>query len=182
MKIEITKPGSRKFYEEVIYVQQNSMKVRNNPTRAVKTLTGYMGLRIIGFFIVALVALSLAIKNQDMIYMAIFGVLVIAVVAVFVSYRSGRKKIYEFMDDTAPKTIEIDGAGIGYISEDQTVRYTWDEISCVMMNKHSFIVIPKEITKEMIFIDTEYKEQVLKGLKDYGHGYLLEDNVSKDAD
>ena len=180
MKIEITKPGPRAFYDEIVYIQINNTKIRNNPTKPAKTMTGFMATRIIGYFLVAMVALYLAINKQDMIYMAIFGALLVAVVAVFITYRSSRKQVYELMDDLSPKTVEIDNRGIGYIENAMELRYNWEEISCIILNKNSFAVLPKDKMKAMIFISTEYKDQVLKGLKDAGHGYLLEDNVTKE--
>ena len=61
MIIEITKAGSRGFCEEVTYIRTNYVRVHNNPGRPAKTITNYMGIRIIGFFIVANCSSSLFI-------------------------------------------------------------------------------------------------------------------------
>ena len=180
MKIEINKPGPRAFYDEIVFILINNSKIRNNPTKPAKTMTGFMATRIIGYFLVAMVALYLAISKQDMIYMAIFGALLVAVVAVFITYRHSRKQVYELMDDVSPKTVEIDERGIAYTENAMELRYDWSDISCIILNKNSFAVLPKDKMKAMIFISTEYKDQVLRGLKEADHAYLLEDNVTKE--
>ena len=78
MKIELNEKGSRGFCEEVTYIRTNYVRVHNNPGRQVKTITNYMGIRIIGFFIVAMVALYLAVSTKDPIYMAVTAAMAIA--------------------------------------------------------------------------------------------------------
>jgi hypothetical protein len=182
MKIEITKAGSRGFCEEVTYIRTNYVRVHNNPGRPAKTITNYMGIRIIGFFIVAMVALYLAVSTKDPIYMAATAAMAIAVVAVFLSYSGSRKKVYELMDDDTPKTLDMDEEYVTYTSGDKTLKYSWDEILCVALNKRSIGFLPRKLKGEAFFVDAEYKDQVIRGLKEAEHSYLLEDNVSRDAE
>jgi len=180
MKIELNEKGSRGFCEEVTYIRTNYVRVHNNPGRPAKTITNYMGIRIIGFFIVALVALYLAISTKDPIYMAITAAMAIAVVAVFLSYSGSRKKVYELMDDDAPKSLEMDEDSVTYTSGDKTLKYSWDDITCVTLNKRSIGFLPKKLKSEAFFVDAQYKDQVIRGLREAEHGYLLEDNVSRE--
>jgi hypothetical protein len=180
MKIELNEKGSRGFCEEVTYIRTNYVRVHNNPGRQVKTITNYMGIRIIGFFIVAMVALYLTVSTKDPIYMAVTAAMAIAVVAVFLSYSGSRKKVYELMDDDDPKTLEMDEDSVTYTSGDKTLRYSWDEILCVALNKRSIVFFPKKLKSEAFFVDAQYKDQVIAGLREAEHGYLLEDNVSRE--
>lgn len=182
MKIEITKTGSRGFCDEVTYIKTNYVRVHSNPGRPAKTMTNYMAIRIIGFFIVALVALYLALSTQDPIYIAVTAAMAIAVVAVFLSYRGSRKKVYEMMDDNSPKTLEMTEEKVIYTDGEKTLIYNWDDISCVALNKRSITFFPRKRAMEPFFIDSEYKDQVISGLKDAEHGYLLEDNVSREKE
>ena len=180
MKIELNEKGSRGFCEEVTYIRTNYVRVHNNPGRPAKTITNYMGIRIIGFFIVALVALYLAISTKDPIYMAVTAAMAIAVVAVFLSYSGSRKKVYELMDDDAPKSLEMDEDSVTYTIGDKTLKYSWDDITCVTLNKRSIGFLPKKLKSEAFFVDAQYKDQVIRGLREAEHGYLLEDNVSRE--
>ena len=183
MKIDINKPGSRGFCDEVVYIKTNYIRVHSNPGRTAKTVTNYLAIRIIGFLIVAVVALDLAISKQDMIYMAIAAVMAIALVAVFLSYRGYRKQIFELMDDDSPKTLEIAEDYVSYVANGEELRYSWDEINCVAINKRSVTFFPKRYKDtKPIFVDIEYKDQVIQALKEIEHGYLIEDNVSREAD
>lgn len=182
MKIEITKAGSRGFCDEVTYIRTNYVRVHSNPGRPAKTMTNYMAIRIIGFFIVALVALYLAVSTKDPIYMAVTAAMAIAVVAVFLSYRGSRKKVYEMMDDDSPKTLEMTEEKVSYTDGEKTISYDWDDLSCVALNKRSITFFPRKRADEPFFVDVEYKDQIIRGLKEAEHGYLLEDNVSRDAE
>jgi len=182
MKIEMTKAGSRGFCDEVTYIRTNYVRVHSNPGRPAKTMTNYMAIRIIGFFIVALVALYLAVSTKDPIYIAVTIAMAIAVVAVFLSYSGSRKKVYEMMDDDSTKTLEMTEDGVSYKDGKTSLSYNWEDISCVALNKRSITFFPVKRAMEPFFIDTEYKDQVIQGLKEAEHGYLLEDNVSRDAE
>lgn len=178
MKIEITKAGSRGFCDEATYIKTNYVRVHSNPGRPAKTMTNYMGIRIIGFFIVAMVSLYLAVSTKDPIYMAITAAMAIAVFAVFLSYRGSRKKIYDLMDDDRPKTLEIERDYVSYTAGGDELKYSWDYISCVVLNKRSIAFFPRKLDKEAIYVDAEYKDQVIRGLREAERGYLLEDNVT----
>lgn len=178
MKIEMNKPASRGFAEEAVYIRTNYVRVQGNPGRPAKTVTNFMAIRIIGFFIVALVALYLALSTQDMIYMAITGAMAIAVVAIFLSYRGTRKAVYEFMEDDSPKTLELTEDHVSFTGGEETLRYSWEDIDCVAVNKRSITFFPKKVALKPIFADVEYKDQILNGLKEAEHGYLIEDNVT----
>ncbi len=180
MKIEMTKAGSRGFCDEVTYIRTNYVRVHSNPGKPAKTMTNYMAIRIIGFFIVALVALYLAVSTKDPIYIAVTAAMAIAVVAVFLSYSGSRKKVYEMMDDDSPKTLEMTEEEVKYTDGEKAISYSWDDISCVALNKRSIAFFPRKRAMEPFFIDSGYKDQVIQGLKEAEHGYLLEDNVSRE--
>ena len=183
MKIDISKPGSRGFCEEVTYIKTHYIRVHSNPGRPAKTVTNYLAIRIIGFLIVAMVALDLAISKQDWIYMAITGAMAIALIAVFLSYRGYRKQVFSLMDDDSPKTLELTENYVEYSDSEGILRYNWDEINCVAINKRSITFFPKKYKDtKPIFVDIEYKDQVIQALRDVEHGYLIEDNVSREQD
>ena len=106
----------------------------------------------------------------------------IAVVAVFMSYSGSRKKVYEMMDDDSAKTLEMTEEGVSYKDGKTSLNYKWEDITCVALNKRSITFFPVKRAMEPFFIDAEYKDQVIQGLKEAEHGYLLEDNVSRDAE
>ncbi len=180
MKIEIRKQGPRAYYDEMVYIMNNYIRFRSNPVRPARSVTGYMAIRIIGFFLVALVALYLAIHNHDMIYMAITGVMAIAVVAVYISYLGSRKKVNTLMDEDRGRTVEFTEDGITADDGIKKISYKWDEVSCVVYNKRTRTVLPKKGSDEgFMFMDIAYKEQVTEAMKEAQHAFLIEDNFEK---
>lgn len=181
MKIEMKKPISRGCAEEMVYIRTNYIRVHTNPGNRVKTVTNYLAIRIIGFFIVALVALDLSISKHDMIYMAITIAMFIAVIAVFLSYRGYRRQVFDIMEDERPKTLDITENYVEYSDFDGKLRYNWDEINCVALNKKSITFFPKRYKDtKPIFADIEYKDQIVQALKEVERGFLIEDNVTRE--
>ena len=126
-----------------------------------------------------MVALYLAVSTKDPIYMAVTAAMAIAVVAVFLSYSGSRKKVYELMDDDDPKSLEMDEDSVTYTSGDKTLRYSWDEILCVALNKRSIVFFPKSLKNEAFFVDAKYKEKCAGIIHtDFEKGFIKAEVIS----
>ena len=136
-------------------VNLTAPKLLSSMTGIVETGINEEGLRTIGLLTAALVALYLAVSTKDPIYIAVTIAMAIAVVAVFMSYSGSRRKVYEMMDDDSTKTLEMTEEGVSYKDGKTSLKYKWEDISCVALNKRSITFFPVKRAMEPFFIDAE---------------------------
>ena len=178
MRIEISNKGPRSYYNEIAYIKLNYSKVLNSPEKPAKTVTSYVMTRVIGFLAVLGVAGYLYQNTKDVIYGAIFIALVVAVAAVILSLVSGIMKMNSLMAEDGPRAIEVDEKGIRSIEGEKINELSWDDILCIAINKHSIAVLPKEVPMYGIYCSLEYKDQLVSAIRQSGHFYMIEDNVT----
>lgn len=178
MKIEVNNKGPRSYYNEIAYIKLNFSRVIYNPVKPAKTETAYVLTRVIGFLAVLFVAAYLYTKTKDIIYGIIFLALVVAEVAILLTLINGIRKMHSLMAEDGPRVIEVDEEGIRSIENGKTNDLSWDDILCIAINKHSIAVLPKEVSMYGIYCSLEYKDEMVRAIKEAGHSYMIEDNVT----
>ncbi|MBO5994572.1 MAG: hypothetical protein J6Q41_03585 [Firmicutes bacterium] len=179
MRLEITERGPKEFYDEIMYIATNFYRFRDKPERKArsqaKTYTGYC----IATVLAILVFVFEYFTDRGGIFLLLAGMMLVCLIY-FIALMIGiRKRIDLMMNEPGSKIIDIDERGVRFESERQTLQIRWEELSSVIINKHSIIFMPKTEVQLMISIYTKYKEQVLQAVEAAGHMDLVVDNTAK---
>lgn len=179
MRLEITERGPREFYDEIMYIASNFRKYRGRPekrTRSqLKTLTGYCVLTIL----VIAVFLFEYFVDRGGVFLLLAGMMLVCLIYFIALIIGTRKRIDIMMNEPGTKIIDIDERGVRYEAENQTLQTKWDDITNVIINKHSIVFMPRTEIQLMVSIYAKYKEQVLQAVEAAGHMDLVVDNTAK---
>ena len=180
MKIEVTKPGTKQFYDEMLFVLSNYKSFIKKPTKKPKQLTKYI-LSFLICFAILLVAFTWLYFQEysltDAIFMGIFLILILLYIAYDIRIF---RVIKQYMSDTTTKVITIENDDIEFEKPGVNFKVRKDEIAVIIINKYSICFLPKDNNAGIIIsISTEYREEVLKGLEENDYMSLVVDNFEK---
>lgn len=177
MKIEINKVGSKKFYDEFLYVLMNHNKIKKNPRKKAKSGIFSLVTYIILALLTAVILAFWYFKNNDGIVAVLIGMNVILLILLSAYLVIIEKRIKMLMSQKDTKVIEINEEGIRYTDTQQDIIAKWEDISCIVANKYSVCVLPKSSLNAIISLSAEYKEYVVNSLKEQNKSELLVDNT-----
>lgn len=178
MKIEIKERGSKKFYDEFLYIVSKYSKIKKNPKRKVRSLTFEIIMYIIFVSVAILLITSFYINDNSSIYLILIGMLSILLLLIIVYLLSIIKRINILRSVTKTTIIDLDEKRIEFIDEEKNIRINWSDIEFVLINKETICFIPKRVTSTFISIPTYYKKAILKVLNKYKLDSLVINNNS----
>lgn len=180
MKITIKNGCSKECLEEAYFITLFKKLIRKNPRKKARRITSY-SLRFIYFWI-------FMIFTYYWFYTIIGSIVFIYVVGIFslelllylINYSNAKKIIkLQLEEPNKEELIHINKEGIDYFSKNINIKYTWNELQYVIINKYSIFIIPKSPFNTFIFFSTDIKETIIKALEKYDRKYLLVDNSNK---
>ncbi len=175
MKIEIKKRGTREFYEEVLYVAHNYMRILKNPHHKVEHVTNYL-LRYILMAVFGTVFMGASyFYFKNIIFVLFAGMFLVFL------YFYGRqyflvKKQLEIMGAEGDNEIDIDEEGVRFTSGTRSFCIGWGRMHSIIINKESVCFLSGERTDVVIAISTEYLDSVLEAVRQCGRENLITDN------
>ena len=181
MRIEIKDRGPKEFYDEFMYVAANFRKFRSNPEAKARLQTVVYSRYAVLAFAVILVMVCMYFLHHEGIFLLLSGMMLICFILLAVLVASMKKRINLMMSEKGVKTVEIDEKGVKYESEAQTLKIRWDDITAVIINRHSIIFMPRTEIQFMISVYTAFREEILSGIRDAGHMDLVVDNTNKNG-
>ncbi len=174
MKLEITKRGSKEFYDEVLYVISKYNNIINNPYIKIHGLRKdglYLGLVSL---ICSIISILMYFKDQnEKIYLYIgyfFAFLVILSIIYFIIIINRIKKLRESDDKII---IRFDNKKIYYARNKLKYDINWEDIIYIIINKYSINFIPKDKNNILLSISIEYQDKVIEAIKNYKHEELI---------
>lgn len=180
MRIEITGERSQGFCDEATYINKFMPRVRMVPGNPAKTMTGYTMTRVVGILIFALIALFLGISNGDILYYGMAIALAAAIIGALASYFNTRKAMKTLGEEESEKILDIDEDGVTEIKDGKEYHLDWDGIKCIILNKRSIVILPRNKEGAHIFLGNEYRDQLREAVRDAEHFYLIEDNTVRE--
>ncbi len=176
MKIEVNHPGSKEFYNEMLYVLSYLKRIKKNPKKKAHRIINFLAWYIVGcaFFVAIMVLAYYYFYDVAFIFLA--GAMFIIIIFYLIIIFNCSKRIKKYLNDTNHKTIEIDDEYVNYINEKENYRVAWENMEMVLINKYSTCFIPKDINTIIISISNEYIGDILKAIEDYHKEELVIDN------
>lgn len=169
MVIEVTKKGTRKFYDEMLYVITYYRKFIQRPKRKVHGITMYELMYILLSLALMVVFAGFYLYDKSISHLIFVGMFFVISLIFIEHLFLVQKTIKEYMADESPKTIVIEDDYIEFKSNTVEFKMPKDEISWIIVGKYSICVLPDNKTKLAIAITKEYEEQVMQGIEEHGY-------------
>ena len=179
MRLEITERGPREFYDEIMYIASNFRKYRGRPEKKARSQMKVYTLYCLASALVTLVFLFEYFTEHKGVFLLLAGMMVVCLLMFIAMIVGIKKRIGIMMNEPGTKIIDIDERGVRYEAENQTLQTKWDDITNVIINKHSIVFMPRTEIQLMVSIYAKYKEQVLQAVEAAGHMDLVVDNTAK---
>lgn len=176
MKIKVKEHGSKEFYDEFLYITFKYRKIEKNPKKKVHKLTSHFYLLICYSLFLLALSLYFYFKYNDNFYIGFEFAIGCLLLFNFSYLIFVKKQINVFMSASTMPTIDINDVAIEYIDDDRRMSLRWENVSSAIINKYSISFIPKPVSKIIISLSLDYKNDVIKCLEKYDKLNLLVDN------
>ena len=171
MTIEVNKVGTKDYYDEMLYVVSYYRDFINNPNKKIKKFTSFLATYGIISLILMGIATFLYLNERSVTYAIILGIFAFLLVFIILYSFMINNRIKEFMKDTSTKIINIEKDYVEFKKPELDFKMEKEKLAMILIGKNSICFLPKEATNLLISISTEYKDEVLKGLKENGYEY-----------
>ena len=177
MEIKIKDTPRNEFYDEFLYITTNYKKIIKVPDTRVNLLTKSIRNQIIIIVVGLLFEILFYFITKDNIYLYLALILAVTLFIYVVYYFGIKKRIYVFRDSDHDNKVLIDKKGVTLKREEQDVSLSYDAINMIIINKYSIVVIPKDLSLVFLGIPSEYKNDLITGIKENHRFKLLVDNT-----
>lgn len=174
MKLEITKRGSKEFYDEVLYVISKYKTIINNSNTKIHGLRKdaiLLGLISLIFSIINLLIYYRDKAEKFFLYISYFFIFLIILSIIYYIIINNRINKLREPDDKI--TITFDNKRIAYKRTNTKYDIKWEDIKYILINKYSINFIPKDKNNILLSISTEYQDKVLEAIKKYKYEELI---------
>ncbi|MBR2827876.1 MAG: hypothetical protein IKE70_01415 [Bacilli bacterium] len=173
MKIENKEPGSKDYYDEYLYIALNYKKLKDNSNKKVKKLSNSAYLYFMISTIIFILFLLWYLSTKDWIQLSItifFGLLTILSMIYITLIK---KRILLLIRSYSKTTFEITKDHI--LVENKIKKYSlkWNELDRILLNNDTILWIPKDEKNDFIITRIEYKEEIIKTLKNLKKEHLI---------
>ena len=178
MKLEITKRGSKEFYDEVLYVISKYKDIINDSNIKIHGLRRdsiNLGLVSLLFSIICFLMYFFNKNNDIILYVGYFFIFLIILSIIY--YFIIVNRINKLRDPEDKIIIKFDTNKIYYSRSSAKYNIKWEELKYILFNKYSINFIPKDKNNILLSISTEYKEQVLEAINKYKYSNLIIEKV-----
>lgn len=176
MKLEISTPGPREYYDEMLYVLSYYKKIKKNPRVKVHSLTKYLSVFIV-LLIIYIAIMFIANKTfHDLLFIYLAGISSILLAYYIFVLLNANKRIKEYINNTGTKIIEINDEGVRFKDDKRDFLINWSSIHSIVINNYSICFIPEDMSNIVVSISSEYANEVLKGIKEVNKEDLAYDN------
>ncbi len=177
MEIKIKDKPSNEFYDEFLYVTTNYKKIIKVPDTRVNLLTKSIRNQIMIIIAGILFEVLFYFITKDNIYLYLALILAVTLFIYVVYYFGIKKRINVFRDSDHDNKVVIDKKGVTLKRKDQDVSLGYDAINMIIINKYSIVVVPKDLSLVFLGIPSEYKDELIEGIKENHRFKLLVDNT-----
>lgn len=177
MKIEIDKVGSKKYYDEFLYILSNYKRILDNPRiKAKSSVLTFLYTDIICVLTLAM-CLFFYLKDKDIIF-GILSIVFILFLIIFTTLTiAANMRIKNLMSKCGKKVIDITQDFVCFTDDSKEIKVKWNDIAYIVINTYSICFIPKSIDSILISINVDYKEKVLEAIKEVDKTDLIVDNT-----
>ncbi len=168
--------NDKDFYNEILYVSSKYDGIAKNPNMKVHKITQLFAFYVpFGILMLGLILL-LYIKTKNIVALVVVVQMIIFLLMplyyLFYSINYMRKQLKGI-----EPTITINKSGIR-ITKAKELDYllSWEDVFYVIIENNSVVFLPKDKTKLIIGVNSHYKEELVKAVKDEGKELLLIDN------
>ena len=166
MEIKIEKQASENFYSEVLDIISNYKKLLQNPRRKIKGLIKQsILLNSISFLFLIAFTLLYILNNSYTMYLYVIVLFVITSILGIFYFFLIKRRISQLKHVDADKKFIINDEFVELDVGEEKTRLLTSEIQYVILNKYSICFIPKNNNFKLIAIPIEYKELILKSIK-----------------
>ena len=173
MKLEIEERGSKKYYDEFLFLAFNYKKISNNPHGKIHglTMSGYLYCGISLVLTLLMMILYIMNKGNIYIYLTIFFsvILIISVLYILMILNKIKKSIAT----KGISSFEITKSYVCIEANGKSLQLNFDEIKFILLGKYTINFIPNDITKPFITTNIIYKEEVINTLRKYKKDNLI---------
>ena len=164
---------NKKYFEEFMYVASNYYVFKKRPKTKAHSLINMYRLYIVLFFVLSIVFMFIPwVYELSALFLAFFCFYLY----LFIESKYRLREYLKYGDSL----IKIDEEGIENICDDKiTIKLPWEAIECIIINKYSICVLPKNFSAILIGIEISTKDDVYKALKKYKKIDLLVDNSDR---
>ena len=173
MRLEVTERGSKKYYDEFLYLAINYKKISNNSYKKIRGLS--LSAYLYSFISIVFVAtfLVLYLLNKDNLYMGIMIFFIVLFIMSILYLMLIYRKIRISGNIKGTNILEITDSYVKIEAQNTKIEYKWDEIKNIKIGKYTINFIPKDNTKPFITTNMIYIDQVMDTLKKYSKEDLI---------
>lgn len=173
MKIEMTKPGNRQYYNEIFYISLKYKKFLKKPNkRVIGIFKDYM-IRILFCIFFSLYALICYKIFNSVLFLVFVGYFLFATFLNCILALKIKNQIKYILSSNNKRSIVIDDKKVEYMDLNKTYRNKWENIKYILLNKNSIVFLPASKQSAMIALPITKKKDVLKILKDLNKEDLI---------
>ena len=169
MVIKVDKPGSRDYYDEMLYIISYYKSFIKNPKKKPHKLTKVFLLLAVISILFAIIFIALYFNEKYYLDTFAAGVFSFITIFAFAYLFVFNKRINEFLKDTSPREVSIEKDSVSFKSENLDFKMKREEIALIVRGKESICFLPKEMNKMAISISREYEDKVNQALKENGY-------------
>lgn len=159
-----------KYWDEVIYIQNNYYLLKKRPHAKVHSLVN----TYISYIVILSILAIISIIVQEIIF--VVALCLILLIIYIYSLVETKYKIREYLKQE-DLTTKIDETGVEVSEKNKmTTKLYWDNIEWIIINKHTISFLPKSFAHFIITININHKNKVYQALKKYQKLNILQDN------
>lgn len=178
MKFDISKQ-SKEYFQEIIYMHVFLHAIAKNPKKKIYAANRYAVVSAILCFILYILSRVLYIHSHHFVFGGLTWLFYWIFIAIIFIYFIFKFQLARGLSNSPGEELVIDKDGIhNIIKENYQIQLYWSTIQYIIIQKHSIIVLPKNLAVPHIYINGCYAEQLLKAIDKYGKSELVVDNRS----
>lgn len=180
MKIEIVEKMSKYSYYECNVVAANYFSIRKNPNKKISLFNTFFKILLILICMNIFWIVLYSIQNRYLniteyiiqSFLKLCGIFLLFLFFLYINF----KKIYKKCSNQKHSVV-IDDIGIEQkVENKQDIIVKWEDLSSLIINKHSICVIPKHLPSKLIFLDIIHKEEFINAITQFNKQDLIIDN------
>ena len=178
MKLEITKRGSKEFYDEVLYVISKYKDIVSNSNIKIHGLRkDAISLGLISLILSIITLLMYFFNKSNKMFMYIGYFFIFLVILSIVYYLIINIRINKLREPDDKIIIKFDNKKIYYSRSNMKYDIGWKDIKYILINKYSISFIPRDKNNILLSISTEYKDKVIDAINKYNYSNLVIEKV-----
>ena len=166
------------FFGEFQAIRLRFKKIIKKPNMKLKSVFRSFSRAIVCYIVLNILSVILYQLSLEPAWLFTIGVVTFATILYIVLLLAMEKSYREFLKLADSSVIEIDETGISLEKGDQFFEMKWEAITHILINQYSIACLPDAPSKIMLAFDLEKKDEIIKGIIEYGHQDLIVDNTN----